>query len=353
MTLHAALMLGEEIFSARSSKSKRDLMAMWEGVDYLFIHEISMVGCAFLYDISHALSVAKGNDLAFGGINVVFAGDFAQLPPVRQVRLYSHLDSSAISKAATKSGQKVVFGKLLWLSVNTVVTLTENMRQTGPENQRFVELLGRLRDGRCTQSDYELLNSRLSTNLDIDWHSEKWKDAPIIVAENAMKDALNERMAQNYARSTRKPLHWYYSVDTHSRNTPIENPVLKERLSALDSGKTNFRLGRIPLVIGMPVTISQNFDVPGGVVNGCMGKLISVRYRLGDDGRRYALSCVIEAPNTVPDIIPELPKHHVVSLRDTTSITLEHPHFQRKSHGEADTVTDLACFRNHRPQGPR
>jgi hypothetical protein len=157
MTLHAALMLGDGIFSsARSSKSKQDLMAMWEGVDYLFIDEISMVGCSFLYDISHALSVAKGNDLAFGGINVVFAGDFAQLPPVRQVRLYSHLDSAAISKAATKNGQKVVFGKLLWLSVNTVVILTENMRQSGPENQRFVELLGRLRDGRCTQSDYEL-----------------------------------------------------------------------------------------------------------------------------------------------------------------------------------------------------
>jgi hypothetical protein len=257
MTLHAALMLGEGIFSsARSSKARKDLMAMWEGVDYLFIDEISMVGCAFLYDISHALSVAKGNDLAFGGINVVFAGDFAQLPPVKQVRLYSHLDSKAIANAATKNGQKVVFGKLLWLSVNTVVILTENMRQTGPENQRFVELLGRLRDGRCTQSDYALLNTRLATNLDIDWNNEKWKDAPIIVAENAMKDALNERMAHNFARHTGRPLHWYHSIDTHSRNTPIENPALKERLSTLDSGKTCYRLGRIPLVIGMPVTIS-------------------------------------------------------------------------------------------------
>jgi hypothetical protein len=46
MTLHAALMLGDGL--ARSAKAKKDLMAMWEGVDYLFIDEISMVGCAFL-----------------------------------------------------------------------------------------------------------------------------------------------------------------------------------------------------------------------------------------------------------------------------------------------------------------
>ncbi|KAJ7079219.1 hypothetical protein C8R43DRAFT_910207, partial [Mycena crocata] len=88
----------------------------------------------------------------------------------------------------------------------------------------------------------------------------------------------------------------------------------------MDSGKTNSRLGRIPLVIGMPVMISQNFDVAGGVVNGCTGKLVSVRYKIGADGNRYALSCVVEAPDTEANILPDLPRHHVVSLQDTTDI---------------------------------
>ncbi|KAJ7168752.1 hypothetical protein C8R46DRAFT_827653, partial [Mycena filopes] len=121
-----------------------------------------MVGCAFLHDISHALSIAKGNDLAFGGINVVLAGDFAQLPPVGQKRLYAHFGPKDIAKAATKQGQKDVFGKLLWLSVDSVVMLTQNMRQTGPDNQEFVDLLVRLREGRCTDADYDLLNTRLA-----------------------------------------------------------------------------------------------------------------------------------------------------------------------------------------------
>jgi hypothetical protein len=322
MTLHAALMLGDHYGSAMSSKSKRDLMAMWEGVDYLFVDEISMVGCAFLYEISHALSVAKGNDLAFGGINVVFAGDFAQLPPVGQKRLYAHLGP----QAATTNGQKVVFGKLLWLSVNTVVMLHENMRQSGPENQRFVELLSRMREGRCTAADYELLNTRLASKLNIDWTSDKWKRAPVIVAENAMKDALNVKMAQDFAISTGQPLHWYYAQDTHSKNKPVENNVLQDKLMQMDSAKTLSRLGRLPLVIGMPVMIAQNFDVPGGVVNGCTGTLAGVRYQVGADGRRYAISCIIDAPDTTPGIMPELPPQHVAIMQDTVKIKFRHPH---------------------------
>ncbi|KAJ7645308.1 hypothetical protein B0H17DRAFT_835545, partial [Mycena rosella] len=63
-----------------------------------------------------------------------------------------------------------------------------------------------------------------------------------------------------------------------------------------------------------------NFDVPGGVVNGCAGILKSARYRLDAKGRRHAISCVIEAPDTSPGIIEGLPGHHVVALEDTVSV---------------------------------
>ncbi|KAJ7649267.1 hypothetical protein B0H17DRAFT_852450, partial [Mycena rosella] len=86
---------------------------------------------------------------------------------------------------------------------------------------------------------------------------------------------------------------------------------------------TNSRLGMIPLVIGMPVMIAQNFDVPGGVVNGRSGILKSVRYRVDAEGNRHAISCVVEAPDTSPGIIDGLPDHHVVALQDTVSITFK------------------------------
>ncbi|KAJ7109670.1 hypothetical protein C8R43DRAFT_832547, partial [Mycena crocata] len=50
MTLHAALGLSQKgDVKKKTGKALTDLMAMWEGVDYLFIDEISMVGCALLY----------------------------------------------------------------------------------------------------------------------------------------------------------------------------------------------------------------------------------------------------------------------------------------------------------------
>jgi hypothetical protein len=168
-----------------------------------------------------------------------------------------------------------------------------------------------------------------------------------------MKDTLNIQMAQEFARKTGQPLHWYYAQDSHSKNTPVTSPELKQKLMQMDSGKTNSRLGRIPLVIGMPVMIAQNFDVPGGVVNGCVGKLVRVRYRVGEDGRRYAISCIVEAPDTTPGIIPELPQHHVVSLRDTTKIVFTHPYSKAKVNIKRTQLPIMPAFAitAHKAQG--
>lgn len=44
-TLHSALNLVQRKSKASSDKSKRNLIAMWEGVDFLFVDEVSMIGC--------------------------------------------------------------------------------------------------------------------------------------------------------------------------------------------------------------------------------------------------------------------------------------------------------------------
>ncbi|KIM74966.1 hypothetical protein PILCRDRAFT_50087, partial [Piloderma croceum F 1598] len=83
---------------------------------------------------------------------------------------------------------------------------------------------------------------------------------------------------------------------------------------------TNQQLGKIPLVLGMPVMISQNFDVEAGVVNGCTGTLKCIRYRVDKEGRRQAISCVVHAPNMLGENLPQLPDHHVVALEDSVDM---------------------------------
>ena len=64
-----------------------------------------------LCKISKALIEAKGNIEPLGGINVIIAGDFVQLPPVGETRLYTSIDTSQ-TRRATNKGQENIDGKL-------------------------------------------------------------------------------------------------------------------------------------------------------------------------------------------------------------------------------------------------
>ncbi|KAF5326514.1 hypothetical protein D9611_000713 [Ephemerocybe angulata] len=317
-TLHSALSLVQRKSKAGADKSKRNLIALWEGVDFLFIDEVSMIGCKLLFQISNALVDAKGNTAPFGGINIIFAGDFAQLPPVGQRRLSCKMDRTRCPKSEEDLG-----GQLLWHSVETVVILTEVVRQSGKVNEAFVELLGRLREGRCSNDDYEVLMGRTIQNVSPDWNM--WQDAPIIVSNNAAKDALNERAALAFAQRTGRELHWYYATDTRLRQ-PIGDSKLRDYLHSLDSGRTGHRQGRVPLVVGMPVMVMQNFDVEGGIVNGTTGTLKRVRYRLDDDGLRHAISCVVDSPAITADVLPGLEASCAAVLEDTIDLRFVNPY---------------------------
>jgi hypothetical protein len=345
MTLHAALCLNQRTSKTTSEKTRRDLISMWEGVDYLFVDEVSMIGCHLMLKISQALNDAKENKSPFGGINIVFAGDFSQLPPVGDTRLFSHINTHDIK---TGRGQDNVLGKLLWSSVKTVVILDKIVRQSGEKNNKFVDLLQRLRQGKCTDEDYDLLNERQLKNIDI---TDSWRKAPIIVSNNDVKDALNERATLDFATRVNRELHWYHSIDIHARKI-VSEPSLRAHLQKMNSGKTNQRLGAIPLVIGMPVMICQNFDVEGGVVNGCTGTLEKIRYRVDHEGIRHAISCEIKAPTTtaaLPDLLP----HHVVALQDTVDMRFVHPHSQKSCTMKRTQVPIVPAFAMtaHKSQG--
>lgn len=351
MTLHSALCINQRSKGGSQGRTRRDLVAMWEGVDYLFIDEVSMIGCSFLLKISEALTEAKQSTKAFGGINIIFAGDFAQLPPVGETRLFSHIDTRK-KRVGTKRGQDDVFGKLLWLSVKVVVILTEVMRQSGPENERFTELLSRLREGKCTDDDYELLNSRIIKNVNPDWSDPKWHGLPVIVSGNDVKDALNEEATKAFARQTGRQMHWYYATDMRG-GTEIGDEDLKTHLRGLHSGKTSYRLGRLPLVLGMPVMFTQNFDVESGIVNGSTGILKQIRYRTDADGNRHAISCIVDVPDTTGPPMPDLPNGYSVALEDTVDMRFTHPYSLKKCTIKRTQVPIIPAFAMtaHKSQG--
>ena len=84
---------------------------------------------------------------------MIFAGDFAQLPPpVSGKPFYSHEVGQVIHRTHSHLEQKASIGKALWHQFTTVVILKENMRQKSqtPEDAKLRTALENLRYKACT-----------------------------------------------------------------------------------------------------------------------------------------------------------------------------------------------------------
>lgn len=106
-----------------------EIQANLQYVDYIFMDEVSMLDCAHLYDISNRLCKTFRNKLPFGGKNVIFAGDFAQLAPVNGIPLYGAAIHTGAHTTESEKHQREAIGKVLWHQFTVVVLLRQNMRQ--------------------------------------------------------------------------------------------------------------------------------------------------------------------------------------------------------------------------------
>jgi hypothetical protein len=75
----------EDLSVLISIQNHMQLREEWKNVEFLLIDEVSLLSLQLLADIDHALRYAKERpDLWFGGVNVIFVGDFYQYPPHRR-----------------------------------------------------------------------------------------------------------------------------------------------------------------------------------------------------------------------------------------------------------------------------
>lgn len=352
-TLHSALNLYNIETMAIHGQIHHDLIKDWDGKDWLIVDEVSMVSLNLMQLVSRGLQLAKESDKAFGGVNVVFLGDFAQLPPVAQPSLFKKLSGNYMS--GTSQGQKSIHGKLLWYSLNAAVILQQPQRQAGKDNVPFVDLLSRLRDGACTRADQEMLNSKIMNPKHAPlFHNttSPWKLAPILVAENATKDALNEACAIQFAIDHKQELHWYYSTDVR-RGKEVSGSQLFEELQARTSGETKQRLGRIPLCIGMPVLVAQNWDVLGGVVNGSRGTVKTIRYKMNSQGRRVLTSVVVTIEGCNSECMTSLNPLEMPILCDSVALEFRRKGSPDKMNCQRKQVAIVPAFAMtaHRAQG--
>lgn len=81
---------------------------------------------------------------------------------------------------------------------------------------------------------------------------------------------MNNKLAVEFALRTKQQLHWYYAQNTHptqcGQSSQVIDGDLQMHLLQLHSGQTKQHMSKLSLVIGMPVLVTQNFDVAGSIV---------------------------------------------------------------------------------------
>ncbi|KAF5323736.1 hypothetical protein D9619_012994 [Psilocybe cf. subviscida] len=322
-TLHSLAFVGPR----RKGGNLEHLTSMWKDVRYLIVDEVSMIGARFLSELSNRIREAKYHhpdscSMPFGGVNVIFMGDFGQLKPPAQTALYSHriTEHMSFKTASCIDGISAMNGVLLWRQIKKVVQLVKNHRQAGDPD--YAEFLSRIRLGICvpdpriaagvaSRNDWNYLLDRVLSKLD-QATLQKFDDAPIIVGTKVTRDILNAKRICYDAARLRKSVNLYHSVDTMDR-VPVRIG-LRNRLWNIPSSSNNDAFGRLPLFNGMKVMVTENIAFFHGVVNGSEGVVQSVYHNEDSDGNMVAVvayvlipGCGMHLPHLEKDVVPIFP----------------------------------------------
>ena len=308
-TYHSVLGLRQQGGSGQGNTiaSLVQIRSRLQNVEYIFMDEISMLDCHSLYTICAKMAAALRNDgVPFGGINMIFAGDFAQLPPPTKASpLYSHKVGRVIHTTHKHVTQEASIGKALWHQFTTVVILRENMRQRSqtPGDAKLRKALENLRYKSCTPEDIDLLYTRVAgrgpNKPKLNQH--RFRNISVITALNSYRDGINELGVERFATEEKQNLITFYSVDklcpskeekqfakkklvNPPRATNVVNPDLQDALWSLQPNLSKHHPGMLPLCVGMPVMIKHNVATECCVTNGAEAMVVDwIAKPLGDD----------------------------------------------------------------------
>jgi hypothetical protein len=329
------------------------IKANLDGVDYIFIDEISMVSCRQLYRISARLSQVFGVcDEPFGGINVLFAGDFAQLPPVGGSSLFSGFVGTQVDSALNINSQEAAIGKALWHQVTTVVILRENMRQKTQtvEDACLRTALLHMRYGGCTEDDITFLRTRIAGKRPEQpkVSSKDFRNVAVICGVHTQKDTINQLGCERFAADTGQKLIHFYSIDRwgkdrcsnrkkkmkpkYIRTMKTTQKIVHEtgeidyddqlEIWKLDPGRTGHMAGKLSLCIGMPVIIRNNYATELCITNGQEGFVVGWQSCRGPHGKLVLDTLFIRLDNPPQCVkLDGLPENVVPIVKVTQTIT--------------------------------
>ncbi len=254
-TLHswAGIGLGREPPMALVAAIRRSGKALrrWLGTDILVIDEVSMLTPELLEKLDTIAKSIRRCNLPMGGLQVVFVGDFYQLPPV--------------NKDKDKETQ-FVFESPIWKTiVQETVELKTILRQTDPV---FQTILSQARQGFLEDESVRILETR----QDRSWQQLEIRPT-LLFTRRAEVDNINERnlRALQGERKLYKAETVFAPIQA-TANLTESSPAVKHAIEKMD--RDGQYMAELILAIGAQVMLLTNLDHEAELVNGSRGVVV-------------------------------------------------------------------------------
>ncbi len=220
----------------------------------LVIDEISMLSCETLESVDRVCKEIRQNQESFGGLQVIFVGDFFQLPPIvkkQQVDLYNQDEDYNENCFAYMS--------TAWREASPLVCyITEQHRQ---EDETLLEILDAMRRNEYTQEHTNHLEKRRVVHL------EKFGQITKLFTHNIDVDKVNDEMLSGITAP-----EYVFHVQEKGK------PAL---LMALKKGCLSPEI--LKLKVGAQVVCTKN-NPQKGYVNGTLATVVGF-----ESGSRYPI----------------------------------------------------------------
>lgn len=139
------------------SKLRKSKIDMFRELDLLIIDEVSMLRADMFDAIDNVLRRWRNNNEPFGGVQLLLIGDMFQLPPVVQQHEWDELKQYYPSPFFFHA-QALDSNMPLYIELKTI------FRQS---DQKFIDILNRIRNNKATSSDLQTLNSRYNPSFEL------------------------------------------------------------------------------------------------------------------------------------------------------------------------------------------
>jgi len=249
------------------------LWKRFDNTQVLIIDEISMLSAPTLDCVDRVAKLFKRNEEPFGGMQVIFSGDFFQLPPIENKKPQNNMNEmhqeQIIFLDADEDEEEVsttpfAFKSRAWKDAELQICyLSEQFRQ---KDNHLSAILSEIRTGKVSNESLDLLKSRILEKDD--------DEITKLFTHNMNVDNFNNQKIREIDQEEKT-----YKMDSKGKSALI--PALKKGCLVPE----NLMLKKDALVM----FVKNNPNV--GYVNGTIGRVVSVADRYPtvecENGERY------------------------------------------------------------------